>query len=171
MECTQEAEIERMMDVYGSMLLRLCAGILGDAYLAQDAVQDTFVKAYRRLSGFRGQHGETERAWLVRIAVNTCRDYRRTAWFRMVDRRIPLEALLDAAAQTDGSGETDREVLAAVRKLPAKHREVIMLHYYEEMPAEKIARALGVTRSTVYRRLERAEQQLRRLLERGKIHG
>ena len=69
------SDIDRLMRQYGSQLLRLCTMILEDASLAQDAVQDTFLRAYRRFDTWRGE--ATEKTWLTAIAVNVCRDYRR----------------------------------------------------------------------------------------------
>lgn len=150
-----EDVLSRLMDTYGSAIQNLCAMLLGDFHIAQEAAQDTFVKAYRNLGSFRGENAGSERAWLVRIAVNTCKDYRKSAWFRLMRSRVPLETLRGVAAATD---ETDRDILRQVGRLPAKCREALLLYAVEEMPAEEIARLLGVTRSTVYRRLERARK-------------
>ena len=83
--------LEDLMRRYGDALVRMCCLYLNDASLAQDAAQDTFIKAWRNLGQFRGECDE--RTWLMRIAINTCRDYHRTAWLRHVDRGTPLEAL------------------------------------------------------------------------------
>ena len=72
--------MERMIHAHGSELLRLCLLLLGDRASAEDALQDTFVKAWRGLDGFRGD--ANERTWLTRIAVNTCRDCLKSAWRR-----------------------------------------------------------------------------------------
>ena len=74
------SEIDRLMEQYGSSLLRMSALYLKDADLAQDAVQETFIKAYRHLKDYRGD--SSEKTWLTTICVNTCRDMLRTAWFR-----------------------------------------------------------------------------------------
>ena len=81
------SELDRLMEEYGSALLRMCALYLKDADLAQDAVQDTFVKAYRHLREYRGE--SSEKTWLTSIAMNVCRDYLRTAWFRHISRVDP----------------------------------------------------------------------------------
>ena len=64
------ARAEDMIRAYGTPLLRLCAACLGDVSLAEDAVQDTFLKAYRHLDAFSAQSAKAEKAWLCRIAVN-----------------------------------------------------------------------------------------------------
>ncbi len=87
--------LERLMAQYGDNLLRMCWTLLHDRELARDAVQETFLKAYRSLAGLR--EGDTERAWLMRIAVNTCRDIQRSRWWRMVNRSITPDDLPEPA--------------------------------------------------------------------------
>ena len=67
-----EKKLERMVDLYQLPLLRLCYAYLHDEELAKDAVQETFIKAYRNLGSFR--RDASERTWLNRIAINTCKD-------------------------------------------------------------------------------------------------
>ena len=85
-----EQEMLRLMDAYGPSLVGMCTLLLKDAHLAQDVVQETFIRAWRQ--GKLRQ--ETEKAWLTRVAVNLCRDEYRSRWFRHVDRRITPDALL-----------------------------------------------------------------------------
>ena len=77
---TAEEQIRRLMESYGTAMLRMCYLSLQDVMLAEDAVQDSFLKAYQKWDTFRGEC--SEKTWLMRIAINTCRDYRRRAWFR-----------------------------------------------------------------------------------------
>ena len=69
-------------EMYQEELLRICFLYLQDRGLAEDAVQETFLKAYRALQRYREKC--SPRTWLTRIAINTCKDYRRTFWFRRV---------------------------------------------------------------------------------------
>ena len=78
--------LNRLVEQYQTDLLRMCYLYLHDAELARDAVQETYLKAYRALDSFRGECGE--KTWLMKIAMNTCRDLRRSAWFRHIDRRV-----------------------------------------------------------------------------------
>ena len=82
------AELSRLMAAYEKDILKLCCLYLQDAGMAEDAAQETFFKAYRALDRFRGECAD--KTWLVRIAVNTCKDMRRAAWLRFVDRRVTL---------------------------------------------------------------------------------
>ena len=68
----RQAALERLMAQYGTALLRMCCLYLRDYSLAEDAVQETFLKAYARLDTFRGDC--SEQTWLMKIAINTCRD-------------------------------------------------------------------------------------------------
>lgn len=99
-----EAELSRMMETYGAMLTGTCTVLLGDRHLAQDIVQETFIRAYKKMDSFRGERPESEKAWLTRIAVNLCRDERRKKWFRFEDRTIPVEMMTLSAPEASGGG-------------------------------------------------------------------
>ena len=157
-----EAELERMMRAYGGMLVGLCTGMLKDSYLAQDMVQETFIRAYTKMGSFRGEREGSEKAWLCRIALNLCRDYQRTKWFRLVDR---MEAPEQAARPSDAPDAPHGEVLSAVAALPTRLKEVVLLYYYQDMCLEEAAGVLGISKSAVSRRLEKARKQLRQSLE------
>ena len=146
-------------------LLRLCYMVLRDRQQAEDAVQETFLKAYRAMDAFRGE--SSGKTWLVRIAMNTCRDMRRSAWLRYVDRRVTPEDLPEAALPPE---ENDRELTVRVMQLPPKLREVVVLYYYQDMNMVEIAKTLGLAQSTVTTRLKRAREKLREVLEGGDDH-
>ena len=151
-----EESFRRLVEENGASLLRVCLLYLGDMHLAEDAVQDTFVKAFRAMDTFRG--GSDVRTWLTRIAINTCKNYRRARWNRMV---FPGE--LPPRGAEDKSG--DGALIAEVARLPRQQKEVVILFYYREMPVEEIAGALGVSQSAVYARLKRARARLKKGLE------
>ena len=79
--------LRELMERYGTDLLRLCCMYLRDYQLAEDAVQDTFIKVYRGLDQFRGD--APVKTWIIRIAVNTCKNIIRTRWFRMERQELP----------------------------------------------------------------------------------
>ncbi|MBQ2930524.1 MAG: sigma-70 family RNA polymerase sigma factor [Clostridia bacterium] len=150
--------LDDLMVQHGSRLLRLCAMNLRDASLAQDAVQDTFLKAFRQFHRFRGDADAL--TWLTAIAINVCRDYRRTAWFRHVDRRME-----DLPEQAANFPFPDNTVITEVTKLPDKYREVILLRYYQDMKQKDIAAALGISDRAVRQRLNKANTMLREQLK------
>ena len=88
---SEEEEIARLVDIYQLSLLRLCFAYLHDQSLAEDAVQETFLKAYRKMGTFRKE--SSEKTWLSSIAINCCRDMRRGSWFRHIDRTVSVDKL------------------------------------------------------------------------------
>ena len=133
-----------MVGQYQSALLNMCLICLKNRASAEDAVQETFIKAYRALPNFRGEC--SEKTWLMRIAINTCRDMTRTPWFRHTDRRVTPEE---------------------ISSLPDRYRDVLLLYYYQDMKLEEVAAALNTSPATVSRRLKAAREKLRGVLERG----
>ena len=127
-----EETLCRLMAQYKNDLMRMCAACLRDAALAEDAVQETFLKAYRALPAFRGD--SSEKTWLMRIAINTCRSMRRDRWFRFVDRSVALDTLPVQAADS-----ADRELADAIMRLPFRLKEVVLLYYYQGMTMQEIA--------------------------------
>ena len=102
------------------------------------------------------------KTWLTRIAINVCRNIRRTAWFRRYDRSVTPEDLpLTAPAE-------DRTLLLTVQQLPEKHRQIVVLRYYQGMSLDEAAKVLGVSRSTAHHRLQKALKQLRIELDEGR---
>ena len=157
-----EEEFIALVQAQQTALLRMCYMMLRDREAAEDAVQETFLKAYRAMGQFRG--GSSSRTWLTTIAMNTCRDMRRSAWRRYIDRRVTPEDLPVAATPPE---EEDLELTMRVMQLPDKLREVIVLYYYQDMNSVEIAHALGLAQSTVATRLGRAREMLREVLEGG----
>lgn len=161
----------RMVTAYQGAILRMCCLYLRDPALAEDAVQETFLKAYKRMDTFRSE--SAERTWLMSIAINTCKDMNRSAWFRHTEKRVVPEELPQSA------GEMDEDALSlaeAIRRLPGKHRDAILLYYYQDMTIQEVAKALHAAPSTIMKRLSQAKEMLRGLLsdepaEEAKTHG
>ncbi len=155
----QEANISRLMEQHGDGLLRFCYLNLGDVQLAEDAVQETFVKAYRKYYTFRADCSEM--SWLCAIAVNCCRDIRRSTWFRHESGRS-IEELPETGVEWKDYDDT---LLNEVMNLPGKYREVILLHYFQGISLREISQTLSVNESTLSSRLKRARKKLRSKLE------
>ena len=162
---SKEERIERMVALYQLPLLRLCILYLHDEELAKDAVQETFVKAYRNLDGFRAE--ASEKTWLTRIAVNTCKNVYRSGWFRHVDRSVTPDMIAEKFASAD---EKDNTLTDAIMRLPLKLREATLLCWLQGMTYEEAAGALGVSRQAVGSRLNRARRKLRFALEGSEEH-
>ena len=160
-------KLTRLVQAYQKTLMNLCYMYLHDRELAKDAVQETFLKAYRAIDTFRGESGEN--TWLTRIALNTCRDMKRSAWHIHVNRSITPE---DISCTAETHLNLDSLDLAnAIIQLPDKYKEVILLHYYQEMSLADIASIIGVTKSMVSRRMKKAHALLHDVLGEEYQHG
>ena len=153
---TNEA-MTQLVEQYGDEMLRLAMLYLGNREQAEDAVQDSFVKIYRA-----GDPDKVCKAFVMRVLVNTCKDYRKSGWARTVN-------LVEELPETAGKDEIHQSETGALRDailaLPEKYREVILLRYYEDMAVGEIARVLGVPQPTISIRLKRACAQLQKRLE------
>jgi RNA polymerase sigma-70 factor, ECF subfamily len=132
-------------------------------------VQETFVRAFENLRGFRGD--ASVRTWLIRIAVNLCKNRRGEYWRRRVtltgdDAALHPEA---AGARTLAEaallqGEWEGALRAAMQQLPDRHRLPILLHFFEDLSGAEIAAVLGWNESTVWSRIYAGCRALRKKL-------
>ena len=164
---SREEQLRRMMALYKSDLMRICYVYLTDEALAEDAVQETFVKAYKALERFRG--ASNEKTWLTRIAINVCKDMKRDSWFRLFDRRVTLETLPEPVQQA--LTPWDGALLEDVMNLPPKEKDVVLMYYYQGMTVAEIAKALGCSIAMVSKRMNKARGKLRGMLEGGEAYG
>lgn len=151
-----EEEAARAIERYGDMVRRLCLVHLKNPADTEDIFQNVFLKYV--LSPVVFESPEHEKAWLIRVTLNACKDLVKS-FFR--SRTVPLEELLDQPAPLS---EEHREVLEAVLALPPKYRDAVYLHYYEGYTAAEIGKLLGKNTNTVYTLLNRAREQLRETL-------
>ena len=159
-----EARFESWLTAYRDDVLRACYVLLGDRALAEDATQDAFVKVWRAMARFEERKNCSVKTWITRIAVNTCKDYRRTRWFRRAKSDVSLDTLPPAAEPV---AQDSRELFLDVMRLPDRLRQAVLLYYYEDMTMEEAAELLGVSKATLSRRLKRACELLRRPWEGG----
>lgn len=152
-------DMDRIVRTYGNAVLRMCFLYLKDTHLAEDASQETFLKVYRSYAQFDGSAGE--KTWIMRIAINVCKDYLRSAWNHRVN---VVEALNDIPVMQEYPHEDDT-LLREIMRLKPKYKEVILLFYYQDMKICEIARILDAPESTVSVRLKRARDQLKKRLE------
>ena len=132
-----EEEITRLVETHQLALLRLCFAYLHDRSLAEDAVQETFLKAYRKLDLFQGK--ANVKTWLSAIAINCCRDMSRGGWFRHIDRSISIDQL---PMRSEESNPEDDIVSVEVMNLPIRLREVVLLYLRRTAEAHEGARSL-----------------------------
>ena len=149
-------EIGSIMTDYGDSLLRMCFLYLKDVHLAEDAVQDTFIKIYKSYSQFKGK--SAEKTWIMRIAINTCKNYLRNSWWKDIDEAKALERV---CVNDKVDALKDDMLLTEIMKLSSKYKEVILLFYYQDMKIKNISHVLKIPEGTVSVRLKRAREILR----------
>ena len=142
--------IETVIRTYGNTLYRLCFVMLGNESDAEDAVQEAFIKYLQKAPQF--ENSDHEKAWLITVAINQCRDILR---FRNRHPQINSEYLQELSACSSDSG-----ILEALMTLPEKFRLVLTLYYVEEYRIDEIARMIGKTPSAVKMRLQKGRKLL-----------
>ena len=150
----------QLVDQYKDQVLRMCFLSLCDKTLAEDAVQETFLKVYRTMESFRGE--SSVKTWIMKIAMHTCYDMNHSGWFRFMNRKVTPDMFHGKAAS---ESQDNAELVEAVMKLPFRLREVILLYYYQGMNVNEIADALNISHSAVSDRLKRGREKLKNMLE------
>lgn len=150
--------LENWIRDYSTPLLRMCFVYLSDRAEAQDALQDAFLKAWRSMDKYEKLEVQNDKAWLMRICINVCRDYHRSSWRKHVDRSAALDEL---PPQLISVQPEDRTLLMDVCRLPEKYKQVLLLYYYQEMTLQETADTLSIPRSTAYKRLQKAQELLK----------
>lgn len=158
---------EDIVDQYSPLMLRTATMIVGDRDIAEDVVQDALIQAWQHLPDLR--EPSALRPWLMRIVVNQCISFKRrlsrTATFmRNMLSEQETQLIAQAADEYKGRLERDWDLAHAIENLPAKQRDVIMLHYYHSMTLPEMARALSTSENTLKKRIQSALTNLRRLL-------
>ncbi len=139
---------------YRDDVYRLAVNYTNSTQEAEDVCQSVFLKLLEHPDITPGK----ERAWLMQVTVNTCRDLLRSAWWK---KTVPLDAVISAPqVQRD-------ETVLLLRKLPPKYRVVLYLHYYEQYTTQEIAKLLQIPTGTVSTRLRRGREALRSMLKEG----
>lgn len=174
MDATDEALMARYVDLddraafealfrrYAPRLTGLFRGAGASETLAEDLLQQTFLQLHRARRDFR--QGGRLRPWLFAIAINTQREH----WRRL--RRRPEEAFdpdhhAEPRVQPSTSSVRDRLLRRALDELPAMQREVILLHWFEGLPFDEVALAVGASEAAVKVRAHRGYERLRARLQ------
>ncbi|MDE5939169.1 MAG: RNA polymerase sigma factor [Lachnospiraceae bacterium] len=147
--------VEETVRKYSPMLYRICVVMLGNEADAQDAVQDTICKYLECRKEFRD--GEHEKAWLIKVAQNRCRDMRR---FQI---RHPQAALEEVTASYENPEYS--QMLEELVSLPLPVKAAVYLHYIEGYKAAEVSEILGISVNAVKKRLQRGRKLLRLRLE------
>ena len=152
-----EQEVNRAIEKYADMIRRICLIHLQNSADTEDIFQTVFLKYVLRSVPFESE--EHEKAWLIRVTINACRDLRRS-FFK--SRTVLLDDLIEMPAPML---QSNREVLEAVLSLPKKYKDVVYLHYYEGYTAAEIGEILGKNVNAIYTLMTRSKKLLKEKLE------
>ncbi|RKD24759.1 RNA polymerase sigma-70 factor, ECF subfamily [Caminicella sporogenes DSM 14501] len=154
-----EQEFNRLINEYGTEILRLSYLYLKDYQLAEDACQDTFLKVYNKFHTFKGD--SSEKTWITRICINVCKNYLRSSWLKRIvlnDKKLKNKKDLDKELFNKVE---NNDLLKSIMNLKPKYREVILMYYYQQFTVKEIAEILCISESNVYTRLSRARKELK----------
>ncbi|MCM1578564.1 MAG: sigma-70 family RNA polymerase sigma factor [Ruminococcus sp.] len=157
-----------LLDTYSDMLIKLCYSYVRSVHDAEDAAEEAFCEVVRRKPVFNDR--EHEKAWLMRTAINKCKNHLKSGWVKKFKLSDDLSADVPGAAvepfgESDGVSRESREyILAAVMGLPEKYRTVVHLYYYQQLSIREIADIQGINLSTAGTRLARGRALLAKKL-------
>ena len=157
------AYFARLYDQYATDVLRVCYFYLSDREKAEDVCQDVFV---RLMTTHPLLQPGREKSWLLKVALNRCRDLWRGAWLKRVILGGPTFELIPAPDEFSRRDD-QQEMMAAINQLPATFKEVILLHYYQGMNIAEIAQMLELPEGTISSRLSRGRKKLESILLKG----
>ena len=149
-----ENYIQNIIEEYSDMLLRISYAYMKNFSDAEDITQEVFLKLLDKHPIF--ESSEQEKAWLIRVAINSSKDRLKSSWFK---RTTPLEGDF-----TDNTKE-ENEIIEAVLSLPLKYRSIILLFYYEDYSISQISGIVKLKESTVGSQLSRARKLLKSKLK------
>lgn len=152
-----ETRAEVLVREYADLITRIGYTWFGNIHDAQDICQNVLLKLL--MADALPIAPEDCRRYAVRVAINECKNLKKSAWFR---RTAPLTDGLELIVEVPEAG--DSTLLAAVQSLPQKYREVTFLHYYEGYTVAEISELLGRSPALVSTHLARARAKLKNLL-------
>lgn len=153
--------VESLYRRFATDVLRVSYFYLGDRSRAEDVTQEVFV----RLMDSQPELKEgSEKSWLLKVALNICRDLWRSAWVRRV--MLGSKKLELIPAQDEFEGRLEKEALMqAIYRLPAEIREVFLLHYYQGYSIDEMSAILDTPPGTISSRMSRGRKKLREMFE------
>lgn len=153
-----DAHWQKLVDEYYDAIFRFALHMLADRSDAEDATQQTFLKAFRSLSQLQDE--AKSRAWLYAIARNVSHDHLRSL------KRIVRHSLeiVHFEAHTSPVSPVGRELLAAIQRLPRMQREVFLLREWHDFSTHETAEALGIADGSVKSHLSRAKSALQKMI-------
>lgn len=169
----KETLLEQLHTRFGAVIERKCAGILGNNGDAQDAKQETFIVAYRKMDSFNIEEGVGYLPWLYAIANNVCLHMLRSR--KRKQRETPLTDMENLEPVDPLHPERlvrNRHLLIALfDKLNNRTKQVFIAYYLDGMTQEQVADCCGITRRTVANRLENIRKHARPFIDSEPHHG
>ena len=154
-----EEHFNNLIDKYGTEILRLCYLYLKDYQLAEDACQDTFLKVYSNFHKFNEL--STEKTWITKICINTCKNYLRNPWKRKV-KLENRELVQNEISDQEIFDELEKsELFSSIMNLKQTYKEIILMYNYQQLSVKEISQILDISESNAFTRLSRARQFLK----------
>ncbi len=147
-------DISEALRKHADMVRRLCFVYLRSGTDVDDIFQEVFLKLLQRDTPFESD--EHEKAWLIRVASNRCKDTIKSFWRSKVDLTDEMEVRWE--------DPEEKEILQVVLSLPQKYKDVVYLHYYEGYSVPEMAQILERNENTIYSHLHRAREIMRKML-------
>lgn len=164
--CKKDEFIQLLLHSYGDSILRLAYSYVKDYSKAEDILQDTMLTIFLQLSTIREE--SALKSWVYRIAINKCKDYLKSWHYKHMRLN---QVLFDTLSSTEKAIELKlvkkdetEELINNLLALPLKYREVIFLHYYEELSLAEMEKLLELKQSTIKSRLHYARLLLKKSL-------
>ena len=164
----QGADYDQLYRTHHARVLRLCQLLLSDPHEAEEVAQEVFLKLFRAHPG-DGQVLSWG-SWLTKVAINACRDRRRSGWWKWWRERhvefveTGFSTDLPTPEEAAVSNERRREIWNSFRELSTRQQEVFALRYVEGWSTEEVAATLGLSTGSIKRHLYRAVHHLRTAL-------
>lgn len=147
--------IAAALQKYSDMVYRICFVYLGNRPEVDDVFQEVFFKLLQKQVSFTSM--DHEKAWLIRVTINQCKDVVKGFWWKRID--------LAENVELPGYDPDERDILMEVLSLPQKYKDVIYLYYYQEYTVPQMVQILKRSENTIYSQLHRARELMRQKLE------
>jgi len=147
-------KVTLLFEKYADTVKRICFMYMKNDADSEDILQEVFLKLVQHHKPFQSE--EHEKAWLIRVAINRCKNLHKSVWRKRTD---PLDA--DIAESSNEIEAENNAMLNLVLSLPPKYKDVIYLFYYENYTVPKMAKILDKNENTIYSNLHRARQLLK----------
>lgn len=161
-----QLDMERLVEQYGTLVMRQAYFYLRDRHKAEDIAQEVFFRVYKKQPNLPDE--QSEKAYLIRVTINACKDVLKSAWNRRV---TGMAEGYDAPAMEVGPEgstlvkEENTRLFNTVLALPPIYKDVVILFYYHDMSTAQIAKVLRIPEVTVRTRLMRARNKLAEVLK------